>query len=145
MKIKSKLINHLIFNGKKETSEKTLTKNFKTLQRKSRKCSSKLFQLALISSTSVFRLHRISLKNRKKKKVREVPGFLRNRDNRISIGLKSLVKMTKRTPDSIHLDKNFLTKILSLSKFESETLSTKNEAQKNLLTKRYLFRYYRWR
>ena len=145
MKIKSKLINHLIVNGKKETSEKTLNKNFKTLQKRSRKCSSKLFQLALISSTSVFRLHRISLKNRKKKKVREVPGFLRNRNNRISLALKFLVKITRRTPDALYFDKNFLDKILSLSRFENETLSSKNEAQKALLSKRYLFRYYRWR
>ena len=94
MKIKSKLINHLIIDGKKEISEKTFNKNFKTLQKKSLKCSSKVFQLALISSTSVFRLHRISLKNRKKKKVREVPGFLRNRENRISLALKFLVKTT---------------------------------------------------
>ena len=145
MKIKSKLINHLILNGKKETSEKTFNRNFKTLQKKSQKCSSKLFQLALISSTSVFRLHRISLKNRKKKKVREVPGFLRNRNNRISLALKFLVKITKQTSDSLYFDKNFLTKILSLSKFENETLSIKNETQKTLLNKRYLFRYYRWR
>ena len=145
MKIKSKLINHLIIDGKKEISEKTFNKNFKTLQKKSLKCSSKVFQLALISSTSVFRLHRISLKNRKKKKVREVPGFLRNRENRISLALKFLIKTTKRTSDSLYFDKNFLGKILSLSKFENETLLTKNETQKNLLSKRYLFRYYRWR
>ena len=143
-KIKSKLTNHLIFNGKKETSEKIIRKNFKTLQKKSFKCSNKLFQLAIISSMSVFRLHQISLKNRKKKKVHEIPGFLHNQNNRISLTLKFLLKAIKQKLKSPHFDKNFSTEILLLSKFESENLSIKNELQKNIVTKKHLFRYYRW-
>nr|QDA21759.1 ribosomal protein S7 [Proschkinia sp. SZCZR1824] len=143
MKIKLKMINHLILNGKKETGEKEFCKNFKNLQKKSRKCSNKIFQLALISSTSVFRLHKISLKKRKKKKVQEIPGFLRNQNNRISLALKFLLQVTKHGAYS--LSKNLSTEILLLSKSKSGNLSIKTEKQKAVLTKKHLFRYYRWR
>ena len=66
MKIQIKYINHLTRKGKKETSEKQLVKKFKTLQKISNKNSEKLFQLILLFSTPIFKLHRLTIKKKKK-------------------------------------------------------------------------------
>ena len=57
--IKNKLINHLVVNGKKNKSEKIVCKSFKTLQTISKKSSKKLIQLALISTTPIFKINTI--------------------------------------------------------------------------------------
>ena len=44
--IQHKLINHLMKNGKKKTSEKVLLKSFKDLQKKSKKKPIKVVKLA---------------------------------------------------------------------------------------------------
>ena len=54
IKIKNKITNHLMLNGKKKTSEKILLKSFKELQKYSKKQSKKLIKLALIFSTPNF-------------------------------------------------------------------------------------------
>jgi ribosomal protein S7 len=63
--IQKKLINHLIKNGKKKTSETILLKSLKKLQKNSFKKSKKIFQLALIHLTPIFKLHKISPKKLK--------------------------------------------------------------------------------
>ena len=57
IEIKNKLINHLIINGKKNKSEKIVWKSIKTLQTISKKSSKKLLQLALVSSTPIFKIY----------------------------------------------------------------------------------------
>ena len=68
IEIKNKLINHLVIKGKKSKSEKIVLESFKTLQLNSKKSSKKLFQLALISNTPIFKINTITQKKRKKKK-----------------------------------------------------------------------------
>jgi len=65
--IKNKLINNITLDGKKKTSEKILLKSLKELQKSSKKQSKELVKLALVQSTPVFKLHRISNKKLKKK------------------------------------------------------------------------------
>lgn len=66
--IKNKIINHLTINGKKNKGEKILLKAFKELQESSNKQSKELIKFAIILSTPIFKLHKISQKKRKKKK-----------------------------------------------------------------------------
>ena len=96
--IQKKLINHLIKNGEKKTSEKILLKSLKTLQKNSLKKSKKILQLALIHSTPIFKLHKISNKKLKKrtKKVREIPAFISNRQSRISLTIKLILRNIKK-------------------------------------------------
>jgi len=68
LEIKNKLINHIMVNGNKKTSEKILLKSFKNLQKDSQKQSKKIFQLAIINSTPIFKLHIHKIKKKRKKK-----------------------------------------------------------------------------
>ena len=71
MQIKDKLVNFLMINGNKKTSEKLLIKSFKKLQKDSQKQSSKLVQLALINSTPILKLHVHKIKKKGKKKLKK--------------------------------------------------------------------------
>lgn len=145
MKIKSKLINHLTLNGKKEVSEKNLLKGIKDLQKNSNKCSNKIFQIALVYLTPVFKLHKMRLKNRKKKRVREIPGFLRQRTTRISMALKFLIQNSKKNSKHLNYDQSFSNEILNCSKTKGENQILKKESQKSVITKKRFFKYYRWK
>ena len=88
-KIKTKFISHLMKSGERKTSEKILLKSFKKLQKHSSKKSEKILKLALIYSTPIFKLHKITNKKLKKrtKKLREIPAFISNQKSRISFAL----------------------------------------------------------
>ena len=144
MKIKNKLINHFILNGKKETGEKNLLKSIKELQKNSTKKSNSIFQLALIYSTPIFKLHRI--KKRKKKntteKFREIPGFIKNKNARTSLAIKFIILNIKKKNESFY--KKFNKEILLNAKNKGVSIEIKNDLQKSVLTKKRYFLYYRW-
>jgi len=145
MKIENKLINHLMLSGKKETGEKNLLKSIKELQKNSRKKSNGIFQLAFIYSTPIFKLHRIKNKNRKKNKsnkFREIPGFIKNKEARISLAIKFILFNTKKRGESFY--KKFKKEVLLNAKNKGNSIETKNELQKSVLTKKHFFLYYRW-
>lgn len=145
MKIETKLINHITVHGKKETGEKNLLKSIKEMQRNSKKKSTGVFQLALIYSTPIFKLHRIKNKNRKKNKnnkFREIPGFIKNKNARTSLAIKLILESTKKKKHFFY--KNFNKEILTSAQNKSVSIETKNELQKNVLTKKHFFKYYRW-
>nr|YP_009167308.1 ribosomal protein S7 [Fistulifera solaris]ALG35776.1 ribosomal protein S7 [Fistulifera solaris] len=148
MKIKTKLINHLTLNGKKETSEKNLLKSVKELQKNSTKRFSKVFQLALIHSTPIFKLHKIKLKKRKKVKItgfERYLDFLKTRTSRISLALKFILKNSKKNIEYFSQSQSLSKEILICSKNKGESVKTKSELQKNVLAKKHFFRYYRWK
>jgi len=142
--IKDKITNHLTLNGNKRTSEKVLIKSIKKTQKESKKSVKKLIQLAIINTTPVFKVHKISNKKRKKKKnkVREIPTFISNSNARISLAIKLiLLSLRKKKRNSSTIIKN---EIMQNSKNEGTSVQKKDELQKKaLLHKRYLS-YYRW-
>jgi len=85
-KLKTKFLNHLLRNGNKKTCEGVLLKCFKNLQKSSNKSHKKIFKLAVINSTPVFRL--IVLKNKKtrkkNRKSKEIPKLITKNSERIS-------------------------------------------------------------
>ena len=85
-KLKNKFLNFLLKNGNKKTCESVLLKCFKNLQKSSNKCYKRIFKLALINSTPVFRI--IVLKNKKirkkNRKSKEVPKLITKNFERIS-------------------------------------------------------------
>ncbi len=148
MKIKTKLINHLTLNGKKETGERNFLESVKELQKNSTKRSSKIFQLALVHSTPIFKLHKIKLKKKKKSKnnrFREIPGFLKNRTSRISLALKFILKNAKKNLEHFNYNQNLSKEILICSKNKGESVRIKSELQKSVLSKKHFFKYYRWK
>lgn len=143
MQIKTKLVNHLMLNGKKETGEKNLLKSVKELQKSSSKKSSRVFQLAVLYSTPIFKLHKIRNKKRKKaNKFKEIPGFIKNKQARTSLAIKFILLNTKRKGE--HFFKKFNKEILLNAKNQGVSIEAKNELQKNILTKKHFFKYYRW-
>jgi ribosomal protein S7 len=145
LEIRNKLINHITLNGEKKTSEKILLKSFKTLQKYSTKQTNEILKLAIINSTSTFKLHKISNKKRKKKnrKVREIPSFISKPDFRTSLSLRFILySMSKRKSSNFYF--KFKEEILLAAKAKSNSVLIKTELQKQILVNKRFFRYYRW-
>ena len=144
IEIKNKLINHLIIKGKKNKSEKIVLESFKTLQLDSEKSSKKLFQLALLSNTPLFKINTITQKKRKKKKqkAKVIPAFISRKSDRISFALKFITKIAKKKNQSLF--QNLSKEILLASQNKSQSIEIKQDTQKQAFLNRHLFKYYRW-
>lgn len=145
IEIKNKLINHIIINGKKNKSEKIIWKSFKTLQTISKKSSKRLLQLALVSTTPIFKINTITQKKRKKKKQKSkiIPAFISNKASRISFAIKFIVSTSKKTKKQ-KLLKQLSEEILLSLKNKSTAIEMKKDKQKQAFLNRHLFKYYRW-
>ena len=91
--IKSKITNHLTLDGRKRTGEKVLTESIKNIQKESKKSLKRIIQLAIINTTPIFKVNKISNKKRKKKKrrVKEIPSFISNPNARTSLSIKLIL------------------------------------------------------
>jgi ribosomal protein S7 len=129
--LKNKMYNHLMMNGNKNTCEKKILKNFKLLQKTTRKSHTSLMKLAILNSSPIIQLRQI--KKKKRKSIKEFP-YVLNKKNRISLGIKQIVRKT---------NKILYQEILLVSKKRSEILKTKETKHKLALAqKKYVF--FRW-
>jgi len=143
VEIKNKIINHLLVDGKKKTSEKSLLKSFKELQKQSTKNSKKLTQLAILLALPIFKVHKIANKKKRNKQVREIPAFILKERARVSLAIKFiLASIKKRTPNKFYI--KLKQEILLNSQNKGEAILMKDELQKQVLLKKRFFRYYRW-
>jgi ribosomal protein S7 len=143
LEIKSKIISHLLVNGEKKTSENSLLKSFKELQKQSNKSTKKLVQLAIMYSLPIFKLHKMTQKKKRKKQVREIPAFILNEKARISLAIKFIIaSVKKKTADHFHVKLKH--EILLNSQNKGDAASVKSELQKQVLLKKRFFRFYRW-
>ena len=144
MQIKNKLINHIMVDGKKKTSEKILLKSFKKIQKNSNKQSKSLIKLAITHSTPIFRLHKIVNNKKKKKKIKEIPAFIAKTFARTSLAIKFILTNIKNKNSN-----NFCTKlkqeILITAQSKGTSIELKNNLQKQVLLKKRFFTYYRWK
>lgn len=145
--IKSKLINHIMINGKKSNSEKILIKSVKELQKYSKKQSKRIIQLAIINATPIFKLHKIKnkkQKKRKKKSIREIPVFIANTSARTSLALKFLLATISKKK-SMKFNTKLRLELLLAAKSQGSSVEFKNELQKQVLLKQHFFNKYRWK
>ena len=142
--IQKKLINHLIIDGEKKTSEKILLKSLKILQKNSFKKYKKIFQLALTYSTPIFKLHKISNKKLKKrtKKIREIPAFISNKQLRTSLAIKLVLRNIKKEKN-LKFYQELKKEILLNATNKNNTIQLKNDLQKRILNKKRYFLFYR--
>jgi small subunit ribosomal protein S7 len=143
-RLKEKILNHILKNGKKKTSEKMLNKSFKLMQKSQKKSHNEIFKLSIINSTPTFRV--IKLKNnkrRKKKSIKEIPAFLSTYMFRSSWALKYLIQTSKKKQSGTFFDQ-LKTETLLSAKYEGNTIKLKNEVQDQALQKKKYFRHYRW-
>jgi ribosomal protein S7 len=145
MRIKTKLINLVTLKGKKAVGEKNLIKSIKEIQKASNKKFIEILNLALIYSTPIFKLHKIKNKKIKKnrnKKFKEIPGFLKNKNSRISLGIKYILLSLHNKNEAFY--QKFSKELLLNAAQDATSIQLKTEIQKNIQNKKHLFRYYRW-
>jgi len=140
IKIKNKIINHLMLNGKKKTSEKILLKSVKELQKSSNKQSKKLIKLAIIFSTPIFKLHKIT--NKKRKYIKEIPFVIMDEKTKISLAIKFILT-NLNNKKSNYFYTEFNKEIILNAKNKGSAIQKKNELQKQVLLKKHFFSYYR--
>jgi len=142
-KLKKKLLNHILKNGKKPISEKIITKSFKSIQKLQNKSHHEILKLTILNLTPMFRIIKLKNKRRKKKSTKEIPAFVSTYKYRTSWSLKYLTKSS-----ILKINNNFSNKlkneILSSAKDEGNTIVLKNELQNKALKQKKYFRYYRW-
>lgn len=144
--IQNKIVSHIMLDGKKKTSEQLVLKSFKQLQMNSTKQTKKIFQLCLLNSTPIFKLHQSSNKKvkKKKRKIRIMPVFISNMSNRISLGIKFIIKNIRKKKPNTYFYNKLTHEILLLSENKGFILDiTKENSKKVLLNKRYT-KHYRW-
>lgn len=140
-KSKKKLLNHILQNGKKQISEKILTKSFKSIQKSQKKSHTEIVKLAILNSTPMFRILKLKNKRRKKNSVKEIPAFLSNYTYRTSWSLKYLVKTSKLNNG---ISNQLTHEIMSSIIHEGNAVTFKDELQNKTLPKKKYFRHYRW-
>jgi ribosomal protein S7 len=145
LELKNKLINHIMINGNKKTSEKILLKSFKKLQKESQKQSKKIFQLAVINSTPIFKLHIYKMKKKRKKRIKEIPTFITNKYHRISLSLKFILSKILENKQFNKFFNEFKKEILITSQRKGVIIESKNNLQKQALLKKHLLVFYRWK
>lgn len=144
--LENKIVNHIMIDGKKKTSEKLFLKSFKHLQINSTKQTKKVLQLCLINATPIFKLHQSSNKRvkKKKRKIRITPVFISSMPNRLSLGIKFIVKNIRKKKSNKNFYNELTQEILLLSENKGFISSiTKENCKKILLNKKYT-KHYRW-
>ena len=93
--IKLKLYNNLMLNGNKLKCEKNFKKSIKNFQKDNKKDYKIIFKNSIIKSTPVIKLCEIKNKKSRKKKNKIFP-YVVNKKIRLSLGIKTLIKNTKK-------------------------------------------------
>ena len=129
--LKKNIHNHLMVSGNKHICENKFLKTLKILQKKNKKNNREIIKMAVVNSAPIIQLRQI--KKRKRKSIREFPYVLKEK-NRISLGIKSIVKIP-----STYLFKE----ILTFANKKNELLKSKEAKHKLALSKKkYIF--FRW-
>lgn len=142
LEIKKKLINHIMINGEKKTSEKIILNCYKELQKKTKKKTNELIKLAVISASPIFKLHIITNKKSKKKKVKEIPAFITNNNYRISLAIKFIISSIKKKGE--HFYNKLNKEIILNSQQKGDAVQLKNNLQKKVLMRKKYLKFYRW-
>ena len=103
---KNKIVNVFMKNGKKHTCEKILLKSSKLLQKSSKKNFKNLVQLAIINTTSAFKLNEQVMKKGKRKSKKVTPSFIIKDSLRIMTALKFIKSTIQKNKNSNNFYKN---------------------------------------
>jgi len=140
--LKDKIVNVLMKNGSKHTSEKILLKSSKLLQKSSKKNFQSLIQLAIINATSTFKLNEQIVKKSKRKSKKITPSFILKNSLRTMTALKFIKTAVCEKGNSIGFHKNLTKEILTSSSLKGQSVEQKTKLQVQvLLNKRYLSKF----
>ena len=139
---KNKMVNVFMKNGKKHTSEKILLKSSKLIQKSSRKNFKNLVQLAIINTTSAFKLNEQIMKKGKRKSKKVTPSFIIQDSLRVMTALKFIRNTVQKKKNSMNSYKNLSNEIIASSSLKSQSIEQKTKLQTQiLLNKRYLSKF----
>jgi ribosomal protein S7 len=140
--LRNKIINVLMRNGKKHTGEKILLKSSKLLQKSSKKPFRNLVQLAVVNTTSAFKLNEQVMKKGKRKSTKVTPSFIVKDSLRIMTALKYIKTTVYKNKSSINFHKSLVKEILASSSLKGQSVEQKTKLQTQiLLNKRYLSKF----
>jgi ribosomal protein S7 len=142
IKIKNKIINHLMKHGKKQTSEKIFSKSIKELQKSTLKRTKDVIILSIKQTTPIYKMHFLTQKKRKNKTIKEIPTFIKTSGSRTSLAIKFIVQATRKKNRSTY--KNLKEEILLSSQALGDSVKVKQDLQEAVLKKKKLFKYYKW-
>ena len=140
--LKNKIVNVFMRNGKKHTGEKNLLKSSKLLQKSSRKNFQNLVQLAIINTTSAFKLNEQVMKKGKRKSKKVTPSFIIKDSLRVMTALKFVRNTVQKNKSSANFYEILANEILASSSLKSQSIEQKSKLQTQiLLNKRYLSKF----
>jgi len=140
--LKNKMVNVFMKSGNKFTSEKMLLKSSKLLQKSSKKNFQHLIQLAIINTTSTFKLNEQIMKKGKRKSKKVIPSFIVKDALRVMTSLKYLKTAVNKSKTIVNCHKNLAEEILAFSYFKGQLVEQKTKFQTQiLLNKRYLSKF----
>lgn len=140
--LKNKMVNVFMRNGNKHISEKMLLKSSKLLQKSSKKNFQHLVQLAVINTTSTFKLSEQVMKKGKRKSKKVTPSFIIKDSLRIMTSLKCIKTTVCKSKSSVDLHENLAKEILAFSSLKGQLIEQKTKLQTQiLLNKRYLSKF----
>lgn len=141
--LKTKIINVLMISGKKSTGEKILLKSAKKLQKLSTKHFKTLVQMAIINSTSTFKLNEQVVKKGKRKTVRSIPSFVPTDQFRTMLSLKLIKNAAFKSKNSNEFYESLSNEILTASSLKGQSINIKTDLQRQILAnKRYLAKFH---
>ena len=141
--LKTKIINVLMVSGRKSTGEKILLKSVKKLQKLSTKHFKTLVQMAIINSTSTFKLNEQIIKKGKRKTVRSVPSFVVTDQFRTMLSLKLIKNAALKSKGSNEFYESLSNEVLMASSLKGQSINIKTDLQKQILAnKRYLAKFH---
>ena len=139
---KNKIVNVFMKDGKKHTSEKILLKSSKLIQKLSRKNFKSLAQLAIVNSTSAFKLNEQVMKKGKRKSKKVTPSFIIKDSLRVMTALKFIKNTVQKKKNSANSFKNLSNELLASSLLKGQSIEQKTKLQTQiLLNKRYLSKF----
>ena len=138
MALKNVLLNHLVINGNKQTSEKLFLKSIKFSQKRLKKDHKDIFKSAIILSSPIVSLKTIS-KGRKQSK--EFP-FVLHKRIRISLAIKLILHIVNKTSKT-----SFSTAFSNEMTHAAQNTSSSNKSKQEIHNNAFLVRKYanfRW-
>ena len=136
--IKNQILNLLLLQGKKRTSEKIIFIFIKLIQKQFNKNHKLLIKSAILNCSPITQIKKI---RRKKRKTKEFPVILKKK-SRLNLGIKTIILNSKKKVPKFFFFK-LLIEIIESSKSQSTSVSkTESLHEDSFIKKKYAN--YRW-
>ena len=136
--LQNQIINYLIIDGNKQTSENLILKSFKLIQKDYNKSHKELFKSAIINSSPIVNNKQIK---RKRKQTKEFP-FILKKPIRISQAIKLILKILKNKSETTFY-KKLNSELIIASKNTGNSIKNKKEIHEHAFIKK-KYANYRW-